>query len=37
MASVTFLAKFGYASLIVNFRGSLGYGCGPLMSLPGKV
>ncbi|XP_072026016.1 acylamino-acid-releasing enzyme-like isoform X1 [Amphiura filiformis] len=35
--SCAFFCKMGYAILIVNFRGSLGFGQAGVLSLPGKV
>ncbi|XP_042481001.1 acylamino-acid-releasing enzyme-like isoform X2 [Macadamia integrifolia] len=35
--SLAFLSSIGYSSLIVNYRGSLGFGEEALQSLPGKV
>ncbi|XP_072026007.1 acylamino-acid-releasing enzyme-like isoform X2 [Amphiura filiformis] len=37
MLSCAFFCKMGYAILIVNYRGSLGFGQAGVLSLPGKV
>ena len=34
---VHFLCEVGYATLFVNYRGSIGFGLNPLESLPGKI
>eukprot|EP00042_Codosiga_hollandica_P047829 m.524910 g.524910 ORF g.524910 m.524910 type:complete len:161 (+) comp57534_c1_seq6:438-920(+) len=37
LLSVATFARFGFAVVLINFRGSIGFGQGSIHSLPGKV